>query len=352
MTSVNYDVLDEALAIVGPAGCEYGGGLANHGPMASEALCAMGRADAAVSWARRYSDKLEARPAAHDRIRAEDWRDALGDGDRFPDWSAFFANELKQRPWAAVLDDWITRLAPGIAAAATHGAIRVGHAVRSLENDSTPQRLSELADGLGYLAARYQVLPGSLCPTAPAMASAALKRVALAPQELRRRNFGLITTGLDALAEFREFDAAVNLAAPGDDRSTFISDLTETFAHVYLSSARDFFTTIVFVHSVTGPSALRLIAPHLSRDTADLALRYIWQTCAALYSMFGTPVPANESVKDGDRAIDDLFDAAIACGDEHAIKFSEACVREHALNPKPVYLAAASHAVTLLSGAK
>jgi hypothetical protein len=195
-------------------------------------------------------------------------------------------------------------------------------------------------------------LPGSLCPTAPAMASGALERVALAPQELRRRNFGLITTGLDALAEFREFDAAVNLAAPGDDRSTFISDLTETFAHVYLSSARDFFTTIVFVHSVTGPSALRLIAPHLSRDTADLALRYIWQTCAALYSMFGTPVPANESVKDGDRAIDDLFDAAIACGDEHAIKFSEACVREHALNPKPVYLAAASHAVTLLSGAK
>jgi hypothetical protein len=352
MTSVDYDLLDEALAIVGPAGCEFGGGLSNHGPMASEALCAMGRGDAVRTWAENYAHKLESRPAPHDRISAGDWREALGDGDRFPDWSAFFANELKERPWAVVLDDWIARLSPGIAAAATHGAIRVGHAVRSLERGETAARLGELADGLGYLAARYQVLPGSPRATAPAMASGALARVSLAPKELRKRNFGLITQGLDALADFPDFGSSINLAAPGDDASAFISDLTETFAHVYLSSARNFFTTIVFVHSVTGPSALRLIAPHVSRETRDVALRYIWQTCAAMYSMFGTPVPAGESIKDGDRAIDDLYDAAIACGDEHAIKFSEACVREHALNPKPVYLAAASHAVALLSGAK
>lgn len=352
MTSVNYDVLDEALAIVGPAGCEWGGGLSNHGPMAAEALCAMGRADAVVSWARKYSDKLEPRPAARSRIEAEAWHNALGDGDRFPDWSAFFTDQLKERPWTAVLDDWIGRLAPGIAAAATHGAIRVGHAVRSLEHGETHQRLSELADGLAYLAARYQVLPGSPRPAAPAMASAALARVALAPRELRKRNFGLITTGLDALAEFPDFEPAVNLAAPGDDPSAFISDLTETFAHIYLSSARNFFTTIVFIHSMTGPAALRLIAPQLGRETADLALRYIWQTCAAMYSMFGTPPSPNQPLKNGDRAIDDLFDAAIVCGDEHAIKFSEACVREHALNAKPVYLAAASHAVSFLSGAQ
>ncbi len=351
MTSVKYDILDEALSMVGPAACEWGGGLSNHGPMVSEALCAMGRADAVVSWARKYSDKLEPRPAARGRLRAEEWRHALGDGDRFADWSVFFANELRERPWTQVLNDWMRRLAPGIAAAATHGAIRVGHAVRGIEHGETPQRLDELADGLAYLAARYQVLPGSLRPAAPAMASAALARVAIAPRELRKRNLALITTGLDALAEFPDFERTVNLAAPGDDASAFISDLTEMFAHVYLASARNFFTTIVFVHGVTGPSALRLIAPRVSRATTDLALRYMWQTCAAMYSMFGAPPLTNESLLDGDRAIDDLFDAAIACGDEHAIKFSEACVREHALNAKPVYLAAASHAVAFLSGA-
>jgi len=352
VSSVNYAVFDEALSIVGRAGCEWGGGLANHGPMASEALCAMGRADSVLSWARKYSVKLEPRPLPHDRIRAEDWRNALGDGDRFPDWSAFYANELKERPWAAVLDDWVARLAPGIAAAAAHGAIRVGHAVRSLERGETPARLRELADGLAYLSARYQVLPGLPRAAARAMPSEALPRVAVAPNDLRRRNFGLITQGLDALAAFPAFGDALNLAAPGDNASAFLSDLTETFAHVYLSSARNFFTTIVFVHSVTGPAALRLIAPHLSRDTRDLALRYMWQTCAAMYAMFGTPTLAVESRNDAHRAVDDLFDAAIACGDEHAIKFSEACVREHALNPKPVYLVAASHAVSVLGGVR
>ncbi len=38
----------------------------------------------------------------------------------------------------------------------------------------------------------------------------------------------------------------------------------------------------------------------------------------------------------GDR--DDLVDRALATGDEHAIKFTEACLREYALNPKPLYL--------------
>ena len=42
-----------------------------------------------------------------------------------------------------------------------------------------------------------------------------------------------------------------------------------------------------------------------------------------------------------DTSVEDLIDSAVATGDEHAIKFTEACLREHALNPKPVYLAAA-----------
>jgi hypothetical protein len=45
---------------------------------------------------------------------------------------------------------------------------------------------------------------------------------------------------------------------------------------------------------------------------------------------------------------DDLIDRALATGDEHAIKFTEACLREHALNPKPVYLEAARAGVASL----
>src|SRR5262252_10848165 len=68
--------------------------------------------------------------------------------------------ELAEAPWQAVLQAWVPRLAPGLWAAATHGPIRTGHAVRSLAARTTPQRLHELAEGLGYWAARYQVLPG------------------------------------------------------------------------------------------------------------------------------------------------------------------------------------------------
>ena len=37
----------------------------------------------------------------------------------------------------------------------------------------------------------------------------------------------------------------------------------------------------------------------------------------------------------------DLVDRAVASGDEHTIKDTEACLREHALAPDPGYLAAA-----------
>ncbi|MCI0614926.1 hypothetical protein L0244_18190, partial [bacterium] len=42
-SSNSEDVMDEALEMLAATGPEYQGGLANHGPMASEALIAMGR---------------------------------------------------------------------------------------------------------------------------------------------------------------------------------------------------------------------------------------------------------------------------------------------------------------------
>ncbi|MCH8025550.1 MAG: DUF4243 domain-containing protein [Chloroflexi bacterium] len=143
-----------------------------------------------------------------------------------------------------------------------------------------------------------------------------------------------------AAAQQPEFPGVINLVAASDDTTAFVSDLTETFANVYLANAHDTLSTIVFIHSVTGPSAVRLLAPHISRETAASALRYGWQAAAALYAGFGESTAAG-AIEDTDHNIDDLIDSAIATNDEHAIKFTEACLREHALNPKPVYLAAA-----------
>ena len=55
-----------------------------------------------------------------------------------------------------------------------------------------------------------------------------------------------------------------------------------------------------------------------------------------------------EHVHRQDAADPELIVRAVAMGDEHATKFAEACLREHALNPKPVYLLAALDATQRL----
>ena len=103
------------------------------------------------------------------------------------------------------------------------------------------------------------------------------------------------------------------------------------------------------MHAVTGPSALRLLIPYLQDKTTRDALGYAWQTAAAMYATFGTRADLSrfDEVLVGNK--DELVDRAIKCGDEHAIKFTEVCLREHAINPDPVFLAAASHATQMLS---
>ena len=49
------------------------------------------------------------------------------------------------------------------------------------------------------------------------------------------------------------------------------------------------------------------------------------------------------------RDVDELIDRAIASDDEHAIKLTEVSIREYALNPDPAFLAAAEHAIQMLS---
>ena len=159
--------IDAALDILHHTGPDLGGGGSNHAPMVTEALCALGRPDAVIPWIEGYKHRFQDRPRSQNPIAGEGWRASLGDASRIPDWVAFFDRALAAAPWPAVLRDWVPHLAPGLMAAATHGLIRTGHAVRSLTASETPQRLHELAEGLGYWAARFQALPGS--PTAHAM---------------------------------------------------------------------------------------------------------------------------------------------------------------------------------------
>src|SRR5215469_9755507 len=113
---------DEALECLRGAGSEVAGGVApNHGPMAAEALVALGRDDDVVAWARRYRRRLDTMPSPGSPISAEGWPQVLGATDRFADWVAFFREQMAEAPWRAVFREWIARLLPATPSAGGHG---------------------------------------------------------------------------------------------------------------------------------------------------------------------------------------------------------------------------------------
>lgn len=224
-------------------------------------------------------------------------------------------------------------------AAATHGLIRTGHAIRSLTTSETPQRLHELAEGLGYWAARYQVLPGSptLHPVerSPRQAMQQVHRVHGPDFDAR----GSIVQHIRGLDHQPEFASAIDLVDTAGDLSRFLSELTQTCAELYLVNQRGL---IAFVHTVTAPSALRLLAPYLTDADAQLAARYAWQACAGIYAWYSaTPPASSTSLTPPTEDAETLIDRAVVATGAHTIKFTEACLREYALNPAPVYLLAA-----------
>ncbi len=341
-TSANADTMEQALEMMNglPA-------LGNHGPMAAEALIALGRPDAVESFIESYKKRFRSSsPAAHQKITRDNWREALGDGERVTDWTDFFNRELQESAWTKALEKWSAILAPGLAAAAAHGVIRTAHAARSLSAKETERRRRELAEGLGYWAAYYQPLPDA--PDArqekfrPAQA---LAQVPMLPTD--KRKGGSVMNGLRGLTDFQPFSKTARLVEIPDKPEQFLSELTETFATAYLQHVNQR-SLITLIHAVTGTAALRSLLPYLSPMAKQQMARYGWQAAAALYAISASaspnPLPDSKEIRR-----ENLIEQAVASQEEHAIKFTEACLREYSLNPKLVYLQAAQDAVKRLT---
>ena len=346
MSAPAYAPLDDALDTLSHHGPTLANGNFNHAPMVVEALCALGRPEAVFPWIEAYRPRLTPRASSDASIDWSQWRGHLGRRDSFPAWARLFAAELAEEPWRGVLDRWAGRLAPGYSAAATHGAIRVGHAARGLADAETRVRLRELADALASWAASYSELPTEPNTTPGTLAPrAALAAVPVVPAE--RRPPGNITMALGRLGELRGFAAAVDRVDLGDDPDAAVAALAELFAGVYLANATDTRTFIAFVHSVTAVHALANIAPHVGAETARRLARYAWQAGCGLYAAFGRAPPQTIAAA-GDEDAAALAGAAVAHGDEHIIKFTEACLARHNLAPSPVYAAAIRHALGIV----
>jgi len=354
MAVTRHDTIDEVLTRVDHIGFEIGPGFTGHAPMAAEALIALGHPDEAVPWIDHYICEVPHHPRPEptgsriDRHVEADWRGALGDLERLGDWVVLFQEEVDDAPWADVLARWWPRLLPGFAGGLTHGLIRTAHAVRSLaaEPHPTARERRELRDGLAYWAARYSPLPGRPEPRGTRAVPEALAAIpAVPPREIIGAQVRKLRGGEreDDGYAWANFEAAVNdLAAPSDlDRALLTltresADMLRNRAAVNPSPVQ----MIAAVHSVTAPAAARMLLPYLPPDTHQQTFARVWQVTAALTAAFTANVaaPARDDRERSPLSPDELNARAVENGAAHAIKLTEACLREYRDNPDPVYL--------------
>jgi hypothetical protein len=338
------DVLDESLARLAATGPEFGGGLANHGPMAAEAMIRLGRPDDVEPWLDRYIRRLEEPPRATDRITGRTWRDALGARRRAADWELYLRDQLAGQPWQQVLARWWPRLLPGLAANATHGVIRTSHAARSLAASESSERLDELARGLAYWAAGYLELPGALGSRGNLDLDEAVSGLPVAAGPVTP---GLFTARIrTGLASEPHFPAAVAALRPPANVPADLLKLATAFARIFLVYGRR--QPIALVHAVTAPAAARSVLGLLPEDLARPTYDALWQAAAALYSAFAADAVPEPVPVIAPPAPDVLAGRAVGTSDVHAIKLTEACLRLHAESPDPVLLHAAARACQLL----
>ena len=275
--------LDEAFERMAAASFELPNGFVNHGAMACEALAMLDCTDDIGSWARRFAG---AGGASVDPVvpAGFEWRQALGDYHRLPEWIGYFTQAIDDNGWPAVVATWVPRLMPALRTALFHGAIRTAHAVRAIDAvDSSPRR-GELARALGYWAARYRAGQAAV------------------PQD-------------DADATR---DAVVRAAADGARR--------------YLARPN-----ILHLHGVTGAMAVEILVGHIPDTAAAAALAQVHAEHATLYA----GVDPVDQPRPASAAGIELTLAAVRSLDPHQVKLVEACQRGLAATGDPAFAAAA-----------
>jgi hypothetical protein len=330
---------DEALERFHSTGPEREGWLSNHGPMVIEALARLGRADRVHRWSDRYLSRLDDVPRGIDPIDGRAWRDPLGDPVRTGDWIKFFVVEAEQESWQALLVRWWPRLLPGIAAGATHGVIRVGHAVRSLRALETQARRRELAHALAYWAARWQPVP-MLSATGARPVASAVEMIPPVPDQ----EFG-IRNRLAQLPDTEGWEGSVrSLRGPehDDDVPAALTELVNAVVAHYATRAHG--NPTMLVHAATAPMAVANTLPSLPKQMWRPSFDAAWSASAAVLAAYA---PRESRPFRTAASADDVLEQALRHGGEHVIKFADTALSIYETSHDERALAAVLTAVDL-----
>ena len=284
--------------------------LTNHGPMAVEVLVRRGRPEVVPGWVDGYIRRLDELPRATGQITDASWTDALGDGRRIGDWTAYFTRQLAGQPWREVLVTWWPRLLPGIAAGATHGVIRTGHVVRTLLADEGNEGSLSNEASAGN--------EGSLGNEASAGHQPALDELAhaLAFWAARSRSVPPSPDPAGSLDPLAALDAVPRIASQQGNLAARFGQLTEESGW---------------------PASVGRLRPAATPE----------QVQATLADLVAAPGP-RPTLLAGPGAVADVLDRAVDHGDEHVIKFTDTAAEAYARTGQPGTLAAALRAAMLI----
>ncbi|MFC8825579.1 questin oxidase family protein [Streptomyces sp. NPDC057137] len=310
-------VLEEALERLHASGPEiYEWRLTNHAPMVVEALATHGLSASVHRWLDAYQVRLDDFPSPVSPVTDANWREALGDSRRGADWIGYFRRAIGERPWRDVLAEWWPRLLPGLYGASTHPVIRVGHAVRVItESGETAPRLTELAHGLGYWAARHRPVPGVTLLAGARDADGALD--AVPPIGDLRGGF------TDRLAQVDRLPVWSADVTDPDEARRRLTDLVRASTHRYATHGHGDETMLV--HAATAPNAVLRTLPALPRALWVPSLHAAWTASAAVTAMYAPPEPVPYAPVTGTTP-EEVLRRALAHGDEHVIKFADTAV--------------------------
>jgi hypothetical protein len=286
----------------------YRGYLANHLPMALVALDRMGADDARIEeFARGYSQHLE--PFAASPLVDE------------------FSRRVEKAGIEAALAQSLDALAPGIASAAFHGAIRTAYALESGSG-------REMAHALAYWKGSFEPLGDPPEPRGGESPAQVLMAISRDPELAGNRPAG-VNIAMRTIAA-AAMPATGDYASRLDPAQLQLAPMAAALARCYAASGN-----FTILHGVTGCHAFRSLAAHF-RDS-HRALRHFWHALVAAYIGCGSPPVEGWGVPGSD-ALDwpRILERATGCDDEHDVKFAYSCFREGAHYADDLYRRVAS----------
>lgn len=331
---------DEALERLHATGPEFDGWLSNHGPMVTEALTRRESDDHIHAWTDGYVQRLDEAPVGRSRIGPDAWHHDMGNAVLLGEWRDFFLAEIAEHGWSQTVATWWPRLLPGVASGATHGVIRLGHALAAVRAAQTQPRLDEVAHALGYWAARWEPIT---IPSGRGSRSAG-ELVEAMPAIIDQR-FG-IRYRLRQLGDTAGFGDCVTSvrrpSAPEQVPEALAAVVDETVA-AYPRIAHG--NATMLVHAATAPNAVLRALPSLPQALWLPSFDAAWTATAAVVAAYRPRelAPATRPLTGPQES----WERAVTHGGEHVVKLADTALTSWERTANPAALEAIAAAIRL-----